>query len=68
MGKQSQLLLEPTEVQLGLQVGVEFDKITPSLLLKMEQQILQYKYQLFWTGEMLGDPPKLYELLISGLW
>ena len=27
MGKQSQLLLKPTEVGLGLQVGVEFDKI-----------------------------------------
>ena len=26
MGKQSQLLLQPTEVELGLQVGVEFDK------------------------------------------
>ena len=26
MGKQSQLLLLPTEVELGLQVGVEFDK------------------------------------------
>ena len=26
MGKQSQLLLKPSEVELGLQVGVEFDK------------------------------------------
>ena len=26
-GKQSQLLLQPTEVEVGLQVGVEFDKI-----------------------------------------
>ena len=26
MGEQSQLLLKPTEVELGLQVGVEFDK------------------------------------------
>ena len=25
MGKQSQLLLQPTEVEMGLQVGVEFD-------------------------------------------
>ena len=25
-GKQSQLLLQPTKVELGLQVGVEFDK------------------------------------------
>ena len=27
MGKQSQLLFKPTEVELGLQVGVEFDNI-----------------------------------------
>ena len=26
MGKQNQLLLKSTEVELGLQVGVEFDK------------------------------------------
>ena len=25
IGKQSQLLVQPTEVELGLQVGVEFD-------------------------------------------
>ena len=25
-GKQSQLLLQPTKVDLGMQVGVEFDK------------------------------------------
>ena len=28
VGKQSQLLLKPTEVELGLQVGVEFDNKT----------------------------------------
>ena len=27
MRRQSQLLLKPTEVELGFQVGVEFDKI-----------------------------------------
>ena len=27
VGKQRQLLLKPTEVELGLQVGVEFDNI-----------------------------------------
>ena len=27
MGKQNQLLLQPTEVELGLQVGVEFDNL-----------------------------------------
>ena len=31
VGKQSQLLLQPTEVELGLQVGVEFDKIQSGL-------------------------------------
>ena len=38
-GKQSQLLLKPNEVELGLQVGVEFDNINnteycKSLLIK----------------------------------
>ena len=33
MGKQSQLLLKPTEVEFGLQVGVEFDKIHNGMLL-----------------------------------
>ena len=28
--KQSQLLLQPTEAELGLQVGVEFDKLVGS--------------------------------------
>ena len=27
MGKQSQLLLKPTKIEFGLQVGVEFDNI-----------------------------------------
>ena len=31
VGKQSQLLLQPTEVELGLQVGVEFDNICMQL-------------------------------------
>ena len=31
MGKQSQLLLKPTEVELGLQVGVEFDNRKPGV-------------------------------------
>ena len=34
MGKQSQLLLQPTEVELGLQVGVEFDKNIKNYRLK----------------------------------
>ena len=41
MGKQSQLLLKPTEVEFGLQVGVEFDNIYLEehmlLLLKLAQ-------------------------------
>ena len=32
MEKQSQLLLQPTEVELGLQVGVEFDKISADIM------------------------------------
>ena len=32
MGKQSQLLPKPTEVELGLQVGVEFDNMIASTL------------------------------------
>ena len=35
LGKQSQLLLQPTEVKLGLQVGVEFDN-SPSVQLNVE--------------------------------
>ena len=38
VGKQSQLLLQPTEVELGLQVGVEFDK--ESICKKLKTQIL----------------------------
>ena len=30
MGKQCQLLLKPTEVELGLKIGVEFDKTKTS--------------------------------------
>ena len=30
VGKQSQLLLQTTEVELGLKVGVEFDNTTPT--------------------------------------
>ena len=32
MGKQSQLLLQPTEVELGLNVGVEFDNSTLAIM------------------------------------
>ena len=40
MGKQRQLLLKPTEVELGLQVGVEFDNNnnTHQNLLPMSQE------------------------------
>ena len=61
MGKQSQLLLKPTKVDLGLQVGVEFDKIISSgrggALLKAslvglkqpktQSQIVGFKSKLF---------------------
>ena len=33
VGKQSQLLIQPTEVELGLQAGVEFDKNVVILIL-----------------------------------
>ena len=35
VGKESQLLLKPTEVELGLQVGVEFAKIDKSFLINI---------------------------------
>ena len=35
VGKQSQLLLKPTEVELGLQVGVEFDNKIWNLALEL---------------------------------
>ena len=31
VGKQSQLLLKPSEVELGLQVGVEFDNFDSTM-------------------------------------
>ena len=43
MGKQSQLLLKPTEVELGLQVGVEFDNNTGYDLHKMRQNLKDEK-------------------------
>ena len=39
MGKQSQLLLQPTKVELGLRVGVEFDKIKKCSRLKNENKL-----------------------------
>ena len=44
MGKQSQLLLKPIEVELGLQVGVEFDKNLQgeSYLANQFRQITRY--------------------------
>ena len=41
VGKESQLLLKPTEVELGLQVGVEFDnvKLPLSVLSKCNIQV-----------------------------
>ena len=42
VGKQSQLLLKPTEVELGLQVGVEFDNIPLEKLV--------YAFKSFWSA------------------
>ena len=36
VGKQSQLRLQPTEVELGLQVGVEFDHYSPKALASLK--------------------------------
>ena len=42
MGKQSQLLLQPTEVELGLQVGVgEFDKIQILFFIWVPKNLVQ---------------------------
>ena len=41
MGKQSQLLLKPTEVDLGLQVGVKFDNMKRMVFRKTVQRELQ---------------------------
>ena len=41
MGKQSQLLLKPTEGELGLQVEVEFDNMRTLLLLKSVHNLFQ---------------------------
>ena len=47
VGKQSQLLLQPTEVELGLQVGVEFDK--ESICKKLKTQNL-FCDSVFWQN------------------
>ena len=47
MGKQSQLLLQPTEVELGLQVGVEFDNIYHLLSLKNLKQLGKFKEKIY---------------------
>ena len=41
VGKQSQLLLKPTEVELGLQVGVKFDKIASRTIVARGNNFLQ---------------------------
>ena len=49
VGKQSQLLLKPTEVELGLQVGVEFDKkhIFQNLLIQVQSTTTEYQNQIY---------------------
>ena len=39
MGKQSQLLLKPTEVELVLQVGMEFDKRYLNLIFRNSRKV-----------------------------
>ena len=48
MGKQSQLLLQLTEVELRLQVGVEFDKIRGGGIYKNYEIVLE-KSKIFIT-------------------
>ena len=50
--KQCQLLLQPTEVELGLQVGVEFDKRVTSSDNSVSGKILQL-YELA-IGQIVG--------------
>ena len=68
MGKQSQLLLKPTELELGLQVGVEFDK---NLDMDQLYQYLQgnelyypsYVHELF-PGMHLLPKNKVYPTIV----
>ena len=46
MEKQSQLLLKPTEVELGLQVGVEFDNNARTEMVKLDSEITDYKKKI----------------------
>ena len=63
MGKQSQLLLKPTEVELGLQVGVEFNNIFLKSLYEMSntfQALLNTYFRAFSdlnSCGSLGPPP-----------
>ena len=55
MGKQSQLLLKPTEVELGLQVGVEFDNTTQADTLQcMHTSYQTWPYQHIAFTSFLG--------------
>ena len=47
VGKQSQLLLKPTEVELGLKVGVEFDKKLKILLSPSWESLFKTKNAKF---------------------
>ena len=52
MGKQNQILLKPTEVELGLQVGVEFDKIdAPRVCEKWVNCLILYRAWKGWFKE-----------------
>ena len=61
MGEQSQLLLKPTEVEFGLQVGVEFDKkaeaevVPSSSLVEVEVGIELEVGLIFSVGWVGGD-------------
>ena len=61
MGKQSQLLLQPTEVELGLQVRVEFDKNTINFYIHEEETFFvdppsSPKFYIILNMRMVGPP------------
>ena len=59
MGKQSQLLLKPTEVELGLQVRVEFDKRIKYILTDCDKGMI-WPYRL---DGMESETQKRFKLL-----
>ena len=66
MGKQSQLLLKPTEVELGLQVGVEFDNILNFRSYCISRNFLYTKHFSKY-GKPLNCVMEKQEIILQGL-